>query len=124
VLEYDFGTISGADAGYIVSGERYIPDVSFVSKAHNSEGDDVAYYPLAPDLAVEVLSPTNTDEEIRVKVSNYLAAGTVLWVVAPGKRVEVHRPGQPVQILGTDDILDGGDLLPGFQLSVREILNI
>ncbi len=122
VLEHDLGTVSGADGGYIVSGERYIPDVSFVSKARSSAGDDVAYYPLPPDLAVEVLSPTNTDEEMRVKVSNYLAAGTVLWLVAPRKRIEVHRPGQPVQVLYADDVLDGGDLLPGFQLSVRDIL--
>ena len=83
---------------------------------------DDAYNPLAPDLALEVLSPTNTDEEMRVKIVNYLAAGTVVWVVDPGKRVEVHRSGQPVQILGINDTLDGGALLPGFELSVAQIL--
>jgi len=59
---------------------------------------------------------------MRVKISNYLAAGTVIWVVDPGNRVEVHRPGQPVRVLFENDLIDGGDVLPGFQLSVREIL--
>lgn len=118
----DLGHVTGAGGGYIVSGERYIPDGAFISKARQPLLPDQAYNPLAPDLALDVLSPANTDEEMRVKVVNYLAAGTVVWLVEPGKRVEIHRPGQPVQILGTEDTLDGGEVLPGFALSVQEIL--
>lgn len=122
VYENNLGHVTGADGGYVVSGEQYIPDGAFISKARCPELPSAAYNPLAPDIALEVLSPGNTDEEMRVKVSNYLAAGTVMWVVDPGKRVEVHRPGQPVQILGDGDTLDGGEKLPGFTLSVDEIL--
>ena len=119
---HDLGHVTGADGGYVVSGERYIPDAAFVAKARQPVLPDEAYNPLAPDLALEVLSPTNTDEEMRVKIVNYLAAGTVVWVVDHGKRVEVHRTGQPVQILGPQDTLDGGGILPGFTLSAGEIL--
>jgi Uma2 family endonuclease len=122
VDEHDLGLTSGADGGYVVSGERYIPGGAFISKARHPEMPTETYIPLAPDLAVEVLSPTNTDEEIRVKLSNYLAAGTMVWVVAPGKRVESHRAGRPVKVLFAGDTLDGEDVLPGFTLSVRDIL--
>jgi Uma2 family endonuclease len=122
VDEHDLGYVSGADGGYVVSGEQYIPDGAFISKVRCPVIPDMAYNPIAPDLALEVLSPTNTDEEMRVKVSNYLASGTTLWVVAPGKRVESHRPGLPVLILSEGDMLDGGTVLPGFKLSVRDIL--
>lgn len=123
VEAHDLGHVTGADGGYVVSGERYIPDAAFIAKARQPVLPDATYNPLAPDLALEVLSPANTDEEMRVKIVNYLAAGTVVWVVDPGKRVEVHRPGQPVQILGPQDTLDGGEMLPGFTLSVQQILS-
>lgn len=123
VDEHDLGHVSGADGGYIVSGERYIPDGAFVSKERCPVVPDEAYNPVAPDIALEVLSPSNTGEEMRVKVSNYLAAGTVLWVVDPGERVEVHRHGQPAKILIQGDTLDGDDKLPGFTLSVSDILS-
>jgi Uma2 family endonuclease len=123
VDEHDLGYVTGADGGYMVSGERYIPDGALISKVRCPVLPDDAYNPLAPDLALEVLSPTNTDEEMRVKVSNYLADETVVWVVDPGKRVEVHHAGQSVQILNVGDTLDGGDVLPGFTLSVQDILS-
>jgi Uma2 family endonuclease len=123
VYQRDLGYVTGADGGYIVSGERYIPDGAFLSKARCPVFPSVAYIEMAPDLALEVLSPGNTDEELRVKLVNYLAAGTIVWVVDPGKRVEVHRPGLPVQVLRAADTLDGGDLLPGFKLSVKDILS-
>jgi Uma2 family endonuclease len=122
VDENDLGHVSGADGGYVVSGDRYIPDGAFISKERCPIIPEDAYNPTPPDLALEVLSPSNTDEEMRVKLSNYLAAGTVVWIVASGKRIEVHRPGQPAQILLDGDTLAGGDVLPGFKLPVVDIL--
>lgn len=69
VLSNDLGRVTGADGGYQVSGERYIPDVAFVSKAKQPE---------PPDLAVEVLLPTNDADDMRIKVVNYLRVGTVV----------------------------------------------
>ena len=122
VEDRGLGVVTGADGGYIVNGERYIPDAAYISKARQPLQPSDAYNPLAPDLAVEVLSPTNDDEEMRVKVVNYLAAGTLTWVINPDKqRVEVYQPGHPPRILGVNDALDGGDVLPSFTLSVSSI---
>lgn len=118
----DLGFVTGEAGGYSVAGERYAPDVAFLSKARQGELTDDAYNPLAPDLAVEIISPTDREDRLRIKISNYLAAGTVVWVVNPkNTTVEVHTPGKPVKILGIDDTLDGGELLPGFTLPVKMI---
>lgn len=118
----NLGRITGADGGYVVAGERYIPDVAFISLARQSEPSREAYNAIAPDLAVEVISPSDALHTLRIKISNYLAAGTVVWVVDPEKQVvEVHAPGQPVQVLDADGTLDGGAVLPGFTLKVSEI---
>jgi Uma2 family endonuclease len=122
VEDRDLGYLTGADGGYMVAGERYIPDVAFVSKARQPELSDQPYNPTPPDLAVEVLSPTNDPGHMRIKIGNYLTAGTTVWVVDPGaKLVEVYAPGQPVRVVGEDESLDGGESLPGFSLAVREI---
>jgi Uma2 family endonuclease len=122
VDEHDLGYVTGADGGYIVAGERYIPDAAFVSKAKYPVLAEDGYNPYPPDLAVEVLSPSNTDTEMRIKVVNYLRAGTTLWVADPNKKqIEVYSPKHPPKTLGIDGVLDGGDVLPGFTLAVREI---
>jgi Uma2 family endonuclease len=122
VQRHRLGYVTGADGGYRVGGERYIPDVAFISKARQPVPSREAYNPNAPDLAVEVLSPTDDPGDLRLKVTNYLAAGTTVWVVDPeGQRVEVHAPGQPATRTGPDGTLDGGELLPGFTLAVRDM---
>ena len=116
------GYLTGADGGYQIGDERYIPDAAFVSKARQPEPSRETYNPLAPDLAVEVISPSDDLNVLRVKVGNYLAAGTVVWVVRPeAKAVEVYAPGQPVRRLGADGTLDGGDVLPGLALPVKDL---
>lgn len=123
LLQNDIGHLTGADGGYIVSGERYIPDVAFISYARQPElAYHEGYIPIAPDLAVEVLSPGNTEDELAVKIANYLAAGTVVWVFKPvERRAIVFRPGQPTQTLDINGVLDGGSVLPGFTLPVKDI---
>jgi Uma2 family endonuclease len=59
---------------------------------------------------------------IRIKVSNYLSAGTTVWVADPErKRIEVYAPGVPVSLAGRGDTLDGGAILPGFSLAVSDV---
>jgi Uma2 family endonuclease len=122
VEAHDLGWLTGADGGYAVFGEYYVPDGAFLSKVRCPQIPTETYIPLAPDLALEVLSPTNSDELIRVKLSNYLAAGTLVWVVDPGKRVESHRAGRLAKVLFAGDTLDGEDVLSGFSLPVRDVL--
>jgi Uma2 family endonuclease len=121
VKSRNVGRVTGADGGYRVSGERYIPDVAFISREKQPEPSHEAYNPTPPDLAVEVLSPSNDLSDIRIKLVNYLNAGTVVWIVDPDKKqVEVYASGQAKK-LGLNDTLDGGAVLPGFTLPVKEI---
>jgi len=117
------GRVTGADGGYQVDGERYIPDAAFISKARQpNPPDQAAYNPLAPDLAVEVLSPANNDAQIAIKLRHYLAAETTVWVFDPDRRtVSVHRPDGETRTLNADETLDGGDLLPGFTLRLADV---
>ena len=87
------------------------------------DGVPQAFWQLPPDLAVEVVSPNDRPQEIADKVDLYLTHGVPLvWVAYPRSRqVVVHRPGQEPLILSEGDTLDGGDVLPGFQLPVAEV---
>ncbi len=116
------GHVTGEAGAYNVSGERYAPDVAFKRKPTSQEYPD----PNPPELAVEVVSRSDQradrEERLQVKIGNYLAAGTLLWVVRPEEQtVYIYAPGQPVRILTLEDELDGGDVLPGFRLAVRAI---
>jgi Uma2 family endonuclease len=124
VDENDLGHITGEAGGYIVSGERYAPDVAFISKVRQPELAQKGYNPNPPDLAVEVDFPSTyeSQEQLRIKIANYLAAGTVVWVVYPhNQKVEIYVPGKPVKILDINGIIDGEPVLPGFKLAVKEI---
>lgn len=105
-----------------------IPDVSYWKAARNVERTN-SIAPL-PDLAVEVLSPSDTKSKVTlesamVKVYRLLTAGvSIVWVVNPKeKNVKVYHAGQvePVQTLGPDKNLDGEDIIPGFTLPVRAL---
>lgn len=116
----DLGHTTGADGGYQIGDERYIPDVGFISKVRMPEFEDASYLSIAPDLAVEVVSPTDSQRLLTVKIANYLVAGTTVWVVYPDEKViEIYTPHTPVVKLTIEDELDGGDLLPGFKLSLK-----
>jgi Uma2 family endonuclease len=122
VKTHGLGRVTGADGRYLVSGEPYLPDAAFISKTRQPAVSHAAYNPNAPDLAVEVVSPTDSEKHLRRKLANYLAAGTRVWVVYPDtKEVEDYAPGQPAHIVPVDGTLDGGGVLPGFRLAVKEI---
>jgi Uma2 family endonuclease len=116
------GFLTAPDGGYEVAGERYMPDVGFISKQKQLSVPDVTYNEHAPDLAVEVVSPTDSSQKLSIKIANYLAAQTVVWAVYPiTQEVVVYRPAMPVKVLGLADVLDGGEILPNFQLPVKTI---
>lgn len=122
VMQHQNGHITSSDGGYNVGGERYIPDVGYISKVRQPQLPSRGYIPIAPDLAVEVLSPTDRMEHTRIKLGNYLAAGTVVWILDPeAKTVEVYTPSQKTSVFGLKDTLVGGDVLPGFQVPVKDI---
>lgn len=125
VEDNDLGFVTGEAGGYQVSGERYAPDVAFISNVKQPQLARTGYNPNPPDLAVEIFSPTDSDKRLSVKVSNYLAAGTMVVVIYPeDHEMVVHRPGQPVIVLGPDDTFDAGNVLPGFRVAVKDIIPI
>ena len=77
-LQQDIGHVTGEAGGYIVSGERYAPDVAFLSYLKQQEVSNKGYNPNLPDLAVEVMSSErkSESEQMMIKVVNYLAAGS------------------------------------------------
>ncbi len=116
------GYVTGADGGYSVGQDRYIPDAAFISKKKQPDPPHHTWNPHPPHLAVEVLSPTDEPEVLRLKIANYLSAGSIVWVVNPDKRqVELYTPGLAPQRVGSDGVLSGGDALPGFTLPVAAI---
>lgn len=118
------GHVTGEAGDYVVAGEKYAPDVAYISKERQPELAKEGYNPNAPDLAVEVDFPSSyaSQKMLNIKIANYLAAGTLLWVVYPeASEIIVYSPGQPVKILGINDALDGGSVLPGFTLEVKDV---
>jgi Uma2 family endonuclease len=122
VLQHQLGRVTGADGGYKIGDDRYIPDVAFVSKTRQPEPSFEAYNSVPPDLAVQVLSPSDQADDVRVKIVNYLQAGVAVWLVDPVmKRAEVYLPNKKPQRLDHDGVIDGGDLLPGFTLTLKDV---
>lgn len=124
VLKDDSAHVTGADGGYRVFGERYAPDVAVVLKSRQPDLDDSGYNHLPPDIAVEVEHPVTTQsaERLTIKVANYVAAGTTVWVIYPERNVAVvYAPGQAARVLHIDDSLDGGGVLPGLSIPLNAI---
>lgn len=102
------------------------PDVAFVSAARVSRRNEgTPYFEGAPDLAVEIRSPGNTRRELAEKAEEYLAAGTrLVWVFDPSERtLTVYRPDQLPEILPEQAIVSGEDVVPGFTIRVRDLLD-
>jgi Uma2 family endonuclease len=121
------GKVTGADGTYIILQNPQtvvVPDVAFVKwdRLPERERRD-GYFPSPPDLAVEVISPTDEPGDIAKKRELYRRAGVPLvWWVDPARRtVAVYREGRLVAELGEDDELDGEPVLPAFRLAVAEI---
>ncbi|HTD62770.1 MAG TPA: Uma2 family endonuclease [Gemmatimonadaceae bacterium] len=97
--------------------------MSFLTHARAKGVRDWEIPYLAPDLAVEVLSPSNRAGEMATKIAEYFAKGTrLVWLADPKKRtVAVYAPDALPYILGNGEFLDGGDVLPGFRVAVNRL---
>jgi Uma2 family endonuclease len=127
VRAHNLGRVYAAETGFKLTENPdtvRAPDVSFVRRERLASLGDPDHYALgAPDLAVEVVSPNDHPREVADKVATWLAHGTrLVWVADPHRRsVAEHRPGQPVRVLTETDVLDGGDVVPAWQLLVAEL---
>ena len=88
-------------------------------------GVPIRYYPVPPDLAVEVVSPDDRAAEVRAKARDYIAAGVQqVWILGPDEQAITVQSTSSTQELGADDELDGGDLLPGFRVRVADLFQV
>lgn len=100
------------------------PDLSFVATDRvPSTGYAGTFWRMAPDLAVEILSPSNRPRQTLEKVNEYLDTGSrLVWVVDPKRRaVTVYQPGTETVRVEVGGTLEGGDVLPGFSLPLAEL---
>src|SRR5215212_9248605 len=127
VRESRLGRLYGADGGFVLFPDRAtvrVPDAAFVRADRAPQGEARKSFPrLAPDLVVEVLSPSDRASEVVAKLEMYQEAGVpLIWLVDPEKTtITVIASGKSTKVLQSGDILDGGDVLPGFTVPVAEI---
>lgn len=116
------GFVTGEQGGYRVGEHDLIPDCAFVSKARRANPQGETYARVVPDLIVEVKSPTDTYVGLVSKISLYLLADVrMAWLVLPDKRrIEVFTQDGS-QSYGLGEQIAGGDVLPGFVVSVADI---
>jgi Uma2 family endonuclease len=124
VRERGLGEVTAAETGFILRRNPdtvRAPDVGFIIKERVVETN--GYFPGPPDLAVEVISPNDTYTEVDAKVLDWLRSGVRLVIVIdPSKRSAViHRSMTETLRIGVDGMLDGGDVVPGWQLRLREL---
>ena len=124
---HGLGYVSTAEGGYVLSTNPdtvVAPDVGFFrTDRHPGEFPESGFFPLPPDLAVEVISPTDRKVDIDRKQAIYAKAGVpqVWWIDPVARTVSVHRLGQNPEVLDESGTLEGGDVLPGFSIAVKHI---
>ena len=125
VEEHNLGVVFAAETGFQISSNPdtvRAPDVAFVSRERmEAVGDIEGYWPGAPDLVVEVISPNDSYTEVEEKVFDWLEAGSRMVVVLnPRKRVvTVYRSLTDITVLTENDTLQGGNVVPGWTMPVR-----
>ena len=122
VREHQLGDVYMPDTGFRIGERVLMPDLAFLSNARIPENPNEAS-PVAPDLAVEVVSRTDASDRIEEKVFAYLEAGTQLvWVLKPrSKTVIVYRSETDITLLTRNDTLTGEDVVKGFSTQVAAL---
>ena len=128
VIQNDLGLLLTGDAGVVLERSAYGRDTvrgldfAFISKDRAPDPSTKSLLEIAPDLAIEIMSPGNSGADMRFKVRQLLKAGArEVWVVYPDLReVEVHN-ANGVNIYFEGDTISGGDILPGFEIAVVDI---
>jgi Uma2 family endonuclease len=126
VRSQKLGVICDSSTAFTMkTGNKRSPDVSFVAKERLQGVKRLpkGYFQGSPDLAVEILSPNNTVEEIHDKIVEYFDNGTrLVWVIHPDEQyVLVYHSPSPDVFLKVGDRLDGEDIVPGFSLPIVEL---
>jgi Uma2 family endonuclease len=123
----DLGEVYAGDTGFTLARSPdtvRAPDIAFIRRDRVPDPEPSGYPDLAPDLAVEVLSPSNRPGEVLAKVADWLTSGTSLvWVIDPERRqARVYRQDGTEAVVVGGEALRGEDLLPGFSCALDVIL--
>ena len=127
VEQQDLGVVFAAETGFLIDSDPdtiRAPDLAFLTKARWTEAGRVdGYWPGAPDLVAEVVSPNDSYSEVEEKALRWLAAGTqVVWIIDPRqKHVTVYRDRDNIVVLTGDAALSDPDLLPGWQVPLSDL---
>lgn len=123
VRDNHLGRVYVPDTGFQVGERVLIPDIAFISTDGIPDDKSKAFH-VPPDLAIEVISPTDTILRVEEKVFAYLEAGTQLvWVIKPrSKTVNVYRSETDITLLTRNDTLSGEEVIKGFSCQVAELL--
>jgi Uma2 family endonuclease len=112
--------ISGGDGAFAVNGHVVAPDFAYKTTPMSDEYPD----PVAPEWAIEIISPTDKASDIRDKRNIYIEAEILYGELYPeSQSVDVYAPGQPKQTVDINGILDAGDVIPGFNIALKEIFS-
>ncbi|MEB3213322.1 MAG: Uma2 family endonuclease [Leptolyngbyaceae bacterium] len=118
-------TCDSSTAFAMKTGNKRSPDVSFVAKKRlkGLKRLPKGFFEGAPDLAVEILSPDNTIEEIHSKIVEYFAnEAQLVWVIHPDEQyVLVYHEPQPDRLLRISDVLSGEEVVPGFEVAIADL---
>jgi Uma2 family endonuclease len=120
------GRVFAQDTGFKIAGDPdtvRAPDVAFVARDRLGAIPPRGYAPLAPDLAVEIVSPGDRPGELLERVGDLLNGGSrLVWVIDYLRRgARVYRADGSVSLVGLEDSLDGEDVVPGFSLSLADL---
>jgi Uma2 family endonuclease len=127
IEQSDLGMVFGAETGFRLATNPdtvRAPDFAFVAKQHiPAKLPQEAFWPGAPDLAVEVVSPNDSTGEVDDKIGAWLAAGcAAVWVIDPKpETVTIYRSHTDVRIIAGSEVLEGGSIVPGFSCRVDEL---
>jgi Uma2 family endonuclease len=120
------GDVLGSNVLYVFpSGNKRAPDVSFVAAGRLTGIENAVFPQLVPDLAVEVLSPSDSPRQVLDKVGEYLQSGVhLVWVIDPEqRRATVYRSLTDVDHVASADALVGAQVVPGFRCALSELLD-
>jgi Uma2 family endonuclease len=127
VAEYKLGRVYQGDTGFILARDpdtTLAPDIAFVSSDRVIRTPDHrGFLEQAPDLAVEILSPSQSFRAAQEKMQLYVELGVRMGLLVHSYRrtITAYRPDRATVVLGPDDIFDGDDVLPGFRLKVSDL---
>lgn len=124
VEEHKLGGVYGPDATFVIGKRDRLPDVSFISaKRIPPEGEPETKWNLAPDLAVEIISPNDIYSEVEDKIYEYFEAGVKqVWLISSEhKTVTIYNSPTQISVLIESDELTSEELFPGFKLKLKEI---